>query len=158
MLIELVVSSKHKSRHGNRVAMGASIALAAAIEAICTIIFEGSNHLTIASDAEAIVRVNLGRIGVPLRRSSRGRKQQSCCSHSSHNSHGSHISHNSHFICFRLQRYADLPFLAIRKNYDFALSEPIPTYLIMMKLMPLEHECSIFSFQFSIKILTFAAK
>ena len=62
------------------------------------------------------------------------------------------------FSSFRLQRYADLPFLAIRKNYDFALSEPIPTYLIMMKLMPLEHECSIFSFQFSIKILTFAAK
>ena len=55
MLIELVVSSKHKTRHGNRVAMGASIALAAAIEAVCTIIFEGSNHLTIASDAETLV-------------------------------------------------------------------------------------------------------
>ena len=79
MAVELVIASQNKPGHGNRVSAHAGIAFAAAVEAVRAIILEGSHHLAIAADAEAVVAVYLGRVGVPLCRRSAGCEQHQGC-------------------------------------------------------------------------------
>ena len=81
--VELIVACQHEAWHGDSVAVHAGVALAAAVEAVGGVVLEGSHHLAVAADAEAVVAVYLCGIGVPLCRSRAGCKQHHGCKKSS---------------------------------------------------------------------------